>query len=114
MFNGIFIAVTCPHPKESGLEDVYKNATSAADEPENGKKAKENKKTKEEKRRGQTTLGSEEVNDFIKQAAKSAFERTLSTAEPVSATPITGGDTVELRPQDGASHPFKLTLDNAV
>ena len=84
VFNGIYTAVTCPDPKDYGLENAQAIATStstaensqasAADASTTENSTKVDKDTKG-KRKARTTLGPEEVNEFIKQAATSAADQ---------------------------------------
>lgn len=66
VFNGIYTAVACPDPKDYGLENAQSKATAQRDE---------DGKVEKGKRKGRTTLGPEEVNEFIKQAAESASDQ---------------------------------------
>ena len=65
VFNGIYTAVTCPDPKDYGLENAQENATKLTNDQKDDKG----------KRKARTTLGPEEINDFIQQAALSAADQ---------------------------------------
>ena len=70
VFNGIYTAVTCPDPKDYRLENAQTDAgKNKDDEP----KSKDDEK--KGKRKTRTTLGPDEVNQFIKQAAESADDQ---------------------------------------
>ena len=65
VFNGVYTAVTCPDPKDYGLENAQNDATKPSDD----------QKVDKGKRKVRATLGPEEVNEFIKQAAQSAADQ---------------------------------------
>ncbi|KAI4115048.1 MAG: hypothetical protein LQ338_007915 [Usnochroma carphineum] len=69
VFTGIYTAVACPDAKDYGLENAQADATAPATQ------LSEDEKNDKGKRKARTTLGPEEIGDFIKNAAASAAEQ---------------------------------------
>lgn len=67
VFNGIYTAVACPDPKDYGLENAQANATGQLDSA----------KYEKGKRKARTTLGPDEVNNFIQQAAQDSADKKV-------------------------------------
>ena len=80
VFNGIYTAVACPDPKDYGLQYAQQDATAgknaSADKDSPATDTQEDKPGKDKgKRKARTTLGPDEIQDFLKQSAETAAEQ---------------------------------------
>ena len=81
VFTGVYTAVQCPEIKDYGLENAQDVATGTDKTNENDKDTetgtsdKGDKEATKPKRKARTTLGPDEINDFIKFAAKETAEQ---------------------------------------
>ena len=76
VFSGIYTAVACPDPKDYGLENAQADTTNKNVEDRTVDKDV-NVDADKGKRKARTTLGPEEVTDFVKRAAQDNVDKRI-------------------------------------